>query len=225
MSENERRCLTHFSGGIMLSMTVPAEKRRHTVAEYLAMEEQSEQRHEFHDGEILAMSGGTYGHSRTNTNLLIALGARLKGHRCHALDSNMRVRVPKRLRYVYPDTSIVCGPPQFDPDDPRKTTIVNPTVVIEVLSDSTERYDRGGKFDAYRDLPSLTEYVLISQHEALVETFLRQPDGSWRFTAWKGMSASVMLQSLNIEIPLSEIYQGVEFEPAPPPPPESREND
>ncbi|MBV8780002.1 MAG: Uma2 family endonuclease [Phycisphaerae bacterium] len=194
-------------------MTMSAEKHRYTIAEYLKMEETATDRHEYHDGEILAMSGGTYRHSRINTNLLVALGNRLRGNPCEPLDSNMRVRIASRASYIYPDISIVCGGPTFDVDDPKKTTITNPRVVIEVLSDSTERYDRGRKFDLYREVTSLEEYVLVSQHEPAIATFHRQADGAWLFMTWSGLTPSVALRSMSLTIPLAEIYSRVEFEP------------
>jgi Uma2 family endonuclease len=195
-------------------MTVPVEKRRYTISEYLALEEKATDRHEFHDGEILAMSGGTYRHSRTNTNLLVALGTRLRGTPCEPLDSNMRVRITGRRSYLYPDISIVCGGPQFDIDDPKQTTITNPRIVVEVLSDSTELYDRGAKFSLYREIPTLQQYVLVSQHEPLVETYLRQAEGAWLLNPIKGMASSLLLPSVNLGVPLAEIYAGVEFEAA-----------
>ena len=133
-----------------IGMGLPAEKRKYTTQEYLEMEEKAVERHEFHDGEILMMSGGTLRHSRIVMNTGATLHALLKGKPCFALDSNMRVRISDRWHYVYPDISVVCGTPIFDPDDPKKTTIINPRVVIEVLSESTESYDRGGKFDGLR---------------------------------------------------------------------------
>jgi Uma2 family endonuclease len=151
-------------------MGLPAEKRRYTIAEYLEMEEKAVDRHEFHDGEILAMSGGTYAHSRISTNLTIMIGNLLDGHPCHPLGSDMRVRIPGQRDYIYPDISVICGEPQFDPDDPKKTTVINPRVVIEVLPESTESYDRGAKFELYRQIPSLDEYVLVSQLQPQVET-------------------------------------------------------
>src|SRR5690606_26871246 len=100
-------------------------------------------RHEYHAGEVLAMSGGTYDHAAVSTNLVVALGTRLQGQPCRVLDSNMRVAVKEADRFVYPDASILCAPPQFHLDDPNRTTIINPRIVFEVLSDSTESYDRG----------------------------------------------------------------------------------
>jgi Uma2 family endonuclease len=192
-------------------MEPPAEKRKFTIAEYLAMEEKAVEKHEFHEGEILMMSGGTYRHSVISVNLGAILHGLVKGKHCQTLDSNMRVRISDRWHYVYPDFSIVCGSPVFDPDDKKKTTIINPRVVIEVLSESIELYDRGGKFDLNRQIPSLEEYVLVSQWQPMVETYWRQPqDETWIFNAYKGPSAT--LRSLQINLPFSEIYAGIDFD-------------
>jgi Uma2 family endonuclease len=213
-SEHGENSITRpLHAGKISAMTAPAEKRRYTIEEYLTMEEKALDRHEFHDGEILAMSGGTYRHSRINTNFLVAIGNRLRGTPCEPLDSNMRVRIANRASYVYPDISILCGGPQFDADDPKQTTITNPRIAIEVLSESTERYDRVGKFNLYREIPSLQEYVLVSQWEPLVETFLRQPEDAWLFNPHQGVQSPLLLRSLQISIPLAEIYAGVEFDP------------
>ncbi len=193
-------------------MGLPAEKHRYTIQEYLQLEERAVDRHEFHNGEILAMSGGTHAHSVINANVIATLHSKLKGSPCVALESNMRVRIAHHGDYAYPDASVVCGKAQFDPDDVKKTTIINPRVVVEVLSDSTESYDRGAKFTLYRQIPSLEEYILVSQREPQIETFLQQPDGSWLFNAWKGSEASAMVRSLDVTLPLAEIYSRVEFE-------------
>ncbi len=197
----------------MLYMTVPVEKHLYTIAEYLAMEEGAEIRHEYHDGEILAMSGGTYRHSKIVTNLIVALGSRLRGRSCDVLDSNMRVRIPRRGKYVYPDASIVCGGPQFDVDDPKQTTIVNPRAVFEVLSESTALYDRSDKFQLYGQVPSLEEYVLVSQAQAKIETFIRQLGGNWLYDPKEGLEAVLDVRSAKLTIPLAEIFEGVTFDP------------
>ncbi len=194
-------------------MTLPVEKKRlYTLTEYLDLEVEADERHEFHDGEILAMSGGSYRHAKIAMNASIAIGNRLKGKPCQPLGSDMRVRIPKRLNYVYPDISIICGPPEFDVDDPRKRTIINPKVIIEVLSDSTERYDRHGKFELYRRNPPIEEYVLISQARPSVEAFLRQPEGAWLLHPYSGMEAQAILRSVDLTIPLSEIFEGITFD-------------
>lgn len=192
-------------------MTLPAPRERYTRQQYLELEAAAEVKHEFHAGEILAMSGGSYEHSRITANLIREAGLRLKGTPCFVLESNMRVRLAVDDRYVYPDATIVCGQPQFDPEDKNRTTILNPKVVIEVLSGGTEAYDRGTKFTAYRDLKSLEEYVLVSQDRPLVETFVRQAEGFWLFSAAHGQQAVVPLRSVGIEVPLSEIYAGLTF--------------
>ena len=186
---------------------------RVSLAEYLEREATSTDRHEFHDGEILAMSGGTYRHARVATNLTIALGNRLTGHNCQNLDSNMRVATKVSSRYVYPDASVICEEPQFDLADPKQTTILNPKVIIEVLSESTEAYDRGKKFTHYRMISSLEEYVLVSPDLPIVETFLRQPDGTWSLQVFEGVETDVIFRSLNITIRMQEIYANLKFNP------------
>lgn len=191
-------------------MTMPAPTQRFTPQEYLRLEQAADGvRHEFHAGEVLAMSDGTYRHSRINANTIRAVGNRLEGSPCFVLESNMRVRLEREDRYVYPDASIVCGEPRFDPLDKSETTITNPRVLIEVLSESTEAYDRGAKFTAYRDLESFEEYVLISQKDARVETFTRQSDGTWIFAAYEGLHAVALLRAQRIELPLAEVYAGL----------------
>jgi Uma2 family endonuclease len=192
-------------------MGLPAENRRFAVEEYLRMEQASESRHEFHDGEILAMSGGSLEHSLIVTNVSAALHAALVGSPCLVLDSNLKVGIAKAHRFVYPDVHVNCDGPQFDPRDPTRQTVINPRLVVEVLSPSTEAYDRGGKFNLYRELPSFQEYVLISQDTAAVETFFRQPDGTWLFAPYSGLDALVKLRSLNLELRLSDVYARVEF--------------
>jgi len=192
-------------------MGLPLEQRRYTIAEYLELEEKSEVKNEFHDGEILAMAGGSYSQSRIIMNLGLAAGMRLKGSSCFMLESNMRVRVGKRLNYLYPDANIVCGKPEFDPDDIKQTTITNPRVIFEILSDSTERYDRGEKFSLYRDIDSMEDYVLVSQSTAMIETYSRQKDGAWRIAVYQGLAAVAKLPSVSIELPLAELYIGVDL--------------
>lgn len=194
-----------------MSNAVEQTRQRFSVAEYLAREEVAEAKHEFHDGEILAMSGGTYSHSVVMTNVIALLHSRLRGTPCRPLESNMRFRIDSRNRYVYPDITVVCGPPQFDPKDTKQTTLLNPRVVIEVLSDSTQAYDRGDKFDAYRSVPTLEEYVLVAQGSPLVETYHRQADGSWRLEIFHGLEAVARLRSLNVDLPLAEVYRDITF--------------
>lgn len=199
-------------------MGLPAEKHRYTVSEYLQYEQEALERHEYRNGEIIAMAGGTYNHSLIVANTIRELGIALKGKPCRVLDSNLRIRSRRVPLFTYPDISVVCGEPQFDPDDRSGQTIINPRVLIEVLSPSTEAYDRGAKFNFYRQLEPLEEYVLISQDAPRIETFYRQPEGTWLFAAVGELESRVRLRSLGLELLLQEIYSGVTF------PPEAREN-
>ena len=193
-------------------MALPAAKHRMTAAEYLDAEHAAVDRHEFHDGEMLAMAGSTFEHDQITGNAIRQLGNKLDGTDCRVMTSNMRVRPGPSSRYVYPDLSVVCGLPQFDPDDRRRTTVTNPRVIVEVLSDSTEAYDRGGKFTLYRECETLEEYVLIAQDRPAVEAYHRQPDGTWSFAAWTGTEAVARLRSLGVDLALSNVYADLVFD-------------
>jgi len=168
-------------------------------------------KHEYRDGEILLMSGGTPQHSLITANVLREIGIQLKGKPCGVYDSNLRVRIPRTVLYTYPDATIFCGRPDIDPNDPTGQTIPNPRVLIEILSPSTEAYDRGEKFGRYRQLESLEESVLFSQASPRAESFLRQAGGTWLLTPTSGLDRTVTIQSIGIELPLSEVYAGAEF--------------
>jgi Uma2 family endonuclease len=191
--------------------------RRYTISEYLAFEREAKEKHEYRDGQIIAMAGGTYNHGLIAANSLRIVGNALIGKPCRAVDSTVRVGVPRSALYTYPDITVVCGEAQFDSHDSRGETLTNPRVIVEILSPSTEGYDRGDKFSRYRRLESLEEYVLVSQDSPNVETFFRQNDGGWQFMAFSGLEAMARIRCLAIELPLKEIYAGVKF---PPPPPE-----
>jgi len=190
-------------------MTQPQADRRCTPEEYLRRERDAQTRHEYYHGEVFAMSGGTFEHSRICANIIRELGNRLKGTPCGVQERNLRIRVPRTMLYTYPDASVLCGEPQFDPLDAGRQTLTNPTLVVEVLSPSTESWDRGGKFDNYRLIDSLREYVLVRSESARVETFLRQPDGRWVFSVAAGLAAAARFHSIEVELPLAEIYRGV----------------
>ena len=196
-------------------MALPAAKPRYTIEEYLAKERDALDRHEYHDGEILAMSGGIVKHSRVGTNAIVALGAALRGKPCQPYGPDLRVSIQQSRRYVYPDVTVICGDPILDPKDDRGETIINPTVIVEVLSPSSERYDRTEKFDHYWQIPTLQEYVLISQTSARVESYVRRGAGPWLFNTFAGKDQVAQFASIEVNIPLAEIYSGVSFEPAP----------
>jgi Uma2 family endonuclease len=154
-----------------------AERSQLAPEEYLAWERQQERKHEYFEGEVYAMAGGSPRHNRLSTRIAAALELAL-GRRCHVFSSDQRVRSRER-RYVYPDVSVACGDPAIEHDD----VLVNPTIVVEVLSSTTEQYDRGLKWDGYQQLSSLTDYVLVSQDRAHIEHFARAPDGRWLYTS------------------------------------------
>jgi Uma2 family endonuclease len=199
--------------------------RRYTFAEYLAYDESVEWKNEFHEGEMLAMSGSSPEHALITANALRAIGNRLEGKPCRVYSSDLKIGVKPGSRVCYPDGSIVCGPLEYDPNDPTRHVVTNPRVIIEVLSPTTEAYDRGEKFRRYRDIPSLAEYVLISQDAPIVETFFRQGDGSWLIAGtYTGLDAHARLRAVDIEIALTDIFAGVTFPPpAQPPDPRERE--
>lgn len=200
-------------------MTLPVEQRRILIEEYLRLEGQSDEKHELWDGWVvplgraLAMAGGSYEHSLITANTARACGNRIEGGPCRVLSSDLRIRLGASVRYVYPDVSVICGPPQFDPQDVDRGTVLNPRLVVEVLSPSTESIDRREKLQGYLQIETVEEYVLISQTQPRVESFFRQASGSWLFTPAEGPEAQLQVLSLKIVIPLSEIYAGVEFPP------------
>jgi len=194
-------------------MSVAESARRFTETEYLELERRAEFKSEFFEGEVFAMSGGTPLHSQIATNLAAEFRNQLKGKRCVPYNSDLRMKVQATGLVTYPDLSVACGPLQFaaGTDD----TVVNPTVVVEVLSDSTEAYDRGRKFENYRRMPSLREYLLVSQKEPRIEQFVRQESGQWLLQEAVGWDAALSLPSLGITISLAEVFAGVEFVPSP----------
>jgi Uma2 family endonuclease len=198
-------------------MSMPVQKPRyHTIEEYLRIDRDSSERLDYIDGEIVAMAGGTYNHSLIIANFSRELGNRLKGKPCTVLESNLRVSIPRNARFMYPDIPVICGKPEFDSRDDRNETITNPRLVIEVLSPSTELHDRGEKFRRYRELSSLQEYVLVSQERPSIETYFRQSDGTWLMAPYFGMESVIPLRSVETELPMTEIYAGVEFPPTAP---------
>lgn len=195
----------------MLRMGLAAETQRCTIAEYLQRERSALEKHEYRDGEILLMAGGTKDHSLVIANVIASLHGRLKGKPCRVYDSNLRVRIPRKILYTYPDVSVIGGQGEPDANDSAGETVTNPRLIVEVLSASTEAYDRGEKFDRYRELESLEEYVLVSHETPRIETFFKQPDGTWLLTPVSGLRSTAKLRSLDVELPLADVYSGVEF--------------
>lgn len=183
-----------------------------TPAEYLAFERQSDIKHEYFRGDLFAMSGASRQHVRIAVNATIVLGNQLARRGCDVFNSDMRVKVSPTGLYTYPDLAIVCGRPRFE--DKELDTLLNPSVIIEILSKSTEAYDRGEKFAQYRTLETLTDYLLISQTRPHIERFTRQEGGLWLLSESIGLDAVMPIESIQCQLPLAEVYDRVEFEEA-----------
>lgn len=182
-----------------------------TPAQYLEAERRSAERHEYVNGQIYAMVGASRAHNCITLDAAAELRARLRGGPCQAFVSDMRVKVAATGMYTYPDVVVVCGEPQFE--DAEVDTLLNPRVIIEVLSPSTERYDRGDKFAHYRQLPSLAEYVLVAQHRPAVDRFVRQEtEGLWLLETVTGLDATVSLAAIGCTLALRDIFERVEFD-------------
>jgi Uma2 family endonuclease len=178
-----------------------------SVEEYLALERTASLKHEYHHGHIVAMPGGTHNHNAIKDNLVIEIGSRLKGGPCRSYSSDQRIQVSP-THYVYPDIVIVCDGATFAEID--RNSITNPRIIIEVLSDSTELSDRLKKFQQYAAIPGFTEYILVSQHEPVIER-LFLVDDSWRFRVYSQLDATLEFTSVPIAIPLVDIYRDVTF--------------
>ncbi|MET0753326.1 MAG: Uma2 family endonuclease [Pyrinomonadaceae bacterium] len=178
-----------------------------TVDAYLVFEEKSKIKHEYMDGEIFAMSGVKRNHSFTTGNIFRHLANQLEGKNCEVHQSDIKVRV-RETHFVYPDVIVGCGELNWESNE---SVWLNPQVVFEVLSKSTEARDRGDKAHDYRRLPSLTDYILVSQKEMLVEHYIRQDDGSWKLIEYTQANNKIVLTSINCELSLSDIYFRVQF--------------
>jgi Uma2 family endonuclease len=192
-------------------MAVAHPIHRLTEAEYLEIERRAEYKSEFLEGEMFAMSGGSSSHSLIKCNLIAELRNRLKGCPCVVYDSDMRIKVQAAGLFTYPDVSVACGEVQFE--DERKDTFLNPIVIIEVPSESSEAYDRGKKFGLYRQLPSLREYLLVSQHKPHIEQYIRQDSGEWLLRDVVGLESRLSLASVGVTVEMAEVYYNVQFEP------------
>ena len=178
-----------------------------TPEQYLEIERKAEWKSEYLNGEMFAMSGVSREHLLVNTNLTSFLHGALKGRPCEVYAADLRVLVSATSLYTYPDLTVVCGKPTFA--DKHIDTLLNPLVVIEILSPSTEAYDRGKKFGHYRALESLDQYVLVSQDEPKVEWYTRQPGGEWLFASASGLNETLPFPALDLRIPLAEVYRRI----------------
>ncbi|MEQ1645626.1 MAG: Uma2 family endonuclease [Pyrinomonadaceae bacterium] len=185
------------------------------MEEYFELERNSEEKFEFWDGNVWSMSGAQFAHNQISVNLTIDLGSKLREKDCITLPSEMRIEVPDYPPYRYPDLTALCGEPEIEKVG-GIDVLSNPQLIVEILSDSTEAFDRGDKFSYYKSIPSFTEYLLIAQHRPHVSQFVKHGDGFWANYEYNDLSESVELRSVGCSIPLSAIYRGVTFpEPEP----------
>ena len=186
-----------------------ARKNHLSLAEYNQLEEETNTRYEYHGGEVFAMAGGDPVHGAIAGNLIRLIGNGIQSKDCMLFTSDVKYYIPSIDKSLYPDVSVVCGDPERSEQDVRALT--NPILLIEVLSDSNASYDRGAKFHYYSELPSLREYILVEQHEQKVETRYRSsPNERWQMEWFSGEGAEVHLRSLDLTLPMTELYRRTE---------------
>jgi Uma2 family endonuclease len=184
-------------------------KTKFTIEEYLEMENASTQKHEYYKGEIFAMSSAKLNHNKIFASLFSTLGSKLKGKSCKPYGSDLRVYIESNSLFTYPDITIVCGKVETKNDD--ELNVLNPTVIIEILSSSTKNYDRGDKFKLYRDIPTLKEYVLIDSEMIGVEIFRLNANRNWELEEYKSLDKELCIQIVDTSIQLIDIYEDVSF--------------
>jgi len=192
-------------------------KNKFTEEEYLKIEEQSSEKHEFyrgeifllHAGEVSAMSGAKVTHNIISGNIFGEIKQKLKGKSCQPFNSDQRIYIPQNTLYTYPDISIVCGKPETKDDD--ELNLLNPSVIIEVLSSSTKSYDRGDKFKLYRDIKSLKEFILVDSKSIVVEAFRINESGHWELEEYKTIEETLLVKTVILTIPLTDIYEGTKL--------------
>jgi Uma2 family endonuclease len=192
-----------------------------SIDEYVEFESASEIKHEYVDGylveigEVIGMAGAREPHVLVATNLTVAIGAALRGGPCRAYGPDLRVRIGHKHRYRYPDLTVVCGPVELDPHDKSGMSVTNPTLLAEVTSDTSFQRDLFDKMGDYAAVASVRQYVVVSQHKPAVYVYTRGDDGTWTFTWAEGLEATIRLESLKMDLALSDVFAGVTFPPAP----------
>ncbi|HMB92827.1 MAG TPA: Uma2 family endonuclease [Rhodothermales bacterium] len=186
-----------------------------TPEAYLALDREADIKYQYCAGEIFAMGGASEEHNLIVTNLIRELSLQLKERPCKVYPSDMRVKVNPTGLYTYPDVTVVCGEARFD--DEKFDTLLNPTILFEVLSESTSDYDRGGKFGHYRKLASLQEYVLVDQERVYAEHHTRQPDNRWLLAETDDANDTIFLESIDCQLALTDVYHKITLDAASPP--------
>ncbi|RKZ46115.1 MAG: Uma2 family endonuclease [Candidatus Parabeggiatoa sp. nov. 3] len=193
-----------------MSAQVQAQQQHYSPEDYLDLEEAAEYKSEYHDGEIFIMAGGTINHNQISLNLCTAMRSVVKKQGFRVFMADVRLWIPYVRSYLYPDVMVIGSPPAYFQN--RKDTVTNPQMIIEVLSKSTQDYDRGEKFKYYRTLPSFSEYVLVSQSDVYVEQFSKTPDNHWLWRTYEADEETLELKSFPFEMSLKDIYEQVDFE-------------
>ena len=186
-------------------------KLQYSLEEYFELDRNSDERLEYWNGEIFSMSGVSREHATVEMNISISLGGRLRAKGCQLFPANIRIKVPSLPPYRYGDLSALCGKAVFEKIG-GVDALTNPSLIIEILSPSSEAFDRGDKFTYYKSIPSFSEYLLIAQHRPHVSQFTKQSDGIWVFREFNTLADTVKLESLSVELSLKEIYQNVSFD-------------
>lgn len=186
------------------------EKRYYSPEEYLALEEVAEYKSEYYDGEIVPMTGGTTNHNQIAGNVYIALSLALKGQNYRVFIGDVRLWIPKKRSYTYPDVMVIAGKPEYF--EQRKDTVTNPQVIVEVLAKSTKAYDRGGKFQFYQTIPSFQEYILIDQSQRFIEQFSKQENKRWSYCVYDQEDLGLVFNSFAVEVSLDDVYEKVDFD-------------
>lgn len=189
---------------------LPQEKLKYTLDDYIELEKTSEERLEFWDGNVWSMSGASLPHNQVQGNIYFALRLKLRGKGCNIFSSDMRVKVPAYLPYRYPDISALCGEANFEKLK-GLDVLTNPQLIVEILSDSTEAFDRGDKFTYYKSIESFIEYLLVAQHRPHVTQYVKQADNSWSYKEVNELSEKIYVASLDCELNLEELYRDVIF--------------
>lgn len=195
-----------------VSFAMQVSVKQHTLAEYRTLEEMAVARHEYHDGEIVANTGGTLEHSAISGNIYALLKAAFKKANAKPFNSDLRVWAAKYRRGLYPDVMVIEGTPAFN--DSRRDEILNPKLIVEVLSTSTEAYDRGDKFKYYRSIPGFSEYLLVSQYQPAIDHYIKSNDSDWLMRSYEGLQASLTLKSAAAQLELADIYKDIIFRSA-----------
>lgn len=193
----------------MVTTFLETDKKYYTRAEYLQLEEIAEEKHEYHDGEIIKMTGGTTNHNKLAGKIYALLLSILEDQDYEIYIGDVRLWIEKYNRYTYPDVMVIKDQPIYE--GKNKTTVINPYLIVEVLSNSTQDYDQNAKFDAYRTIPNFQEYILIDQYQYYLKQFAKNDQNKWVLTDIYGLENTLKLESINLEIPLQNLYKKVTF--------------